>query len=70
MTQTIELESIRRLDIKPGEILVAGLPDGATAETGARVKAALEAAVPDGVNVLVKSASIDLSVVACPSSPA
>lgn len=72
MTQTIEVESIQRLVINPGETLVVGLPDGATAEEAARVKAAAESAVPDGVTVLVKSANIELSVVAdgCPSSPA
>lgn len=72
MTQTIEVESIQRLDINPGETLVVGLPDRATSEEAARVKAAVEAAVPAGVQVLIKSANIELTVVAdgCPSSPA
>ena len=72
MTQTIEVESIRRLDIKPGETLVVGLPDGATPEDAARVKDAVEARVPHGVNVIVMSAGIDLTAVAdgCQSSPA
>ncbi len=72
MTQTIEVESIRRLDIKAGETLVVGLPDGATPEDAARVQAAAEYRVPHDVNVIVMSAGIDLTVVAdgCQSSPA
>ena len=72
MTQTIEVESIRRLDIKPGETLVVGLPERATREEMEQVRATLPNYLPDGVKVLITSANIELSVVGdgCPSSPA
>ena len=72
MPQTIEVESIQRLDVKPGETLVVRLPERTTSEVARQVKAAVEAAVPDGVQVLITSANIELTVVAdgCPSSPA
>jgi hypothetical protein len=69
MSQTIELESIRRLDIKPGEILVATLPRRATQEHASFAHAQLKANLPDGVEVLVVTADVDLSVL-CPPSPA
>lgn len=73
MTQAIEVESIRRLDINPGETLVVGLPERATPEDVARVHATLPDYLPDGVDLLVVAANVDLSVIAadqCPSSPA
>lgn len=68
MSQTIELESIKRLDIRDGETLVATLPSTATMQDCDRAKAALESTLPN-VTVLVVSAGIDLQVL-CPSSPA
>lgn len=68
MTQAIELESIRRLDIKPGETLVATIPPSATMQDLATVKAALESTLPN-VKVLVVTSNVDLQVL-CPSSPA
>lgn len=73
MTQTIEVESIRRLDIKPGETLVVGLPERATQQDMDQVRAALTDRVPDGVKLLIVSSNVDLDVLAadpCPSSPA
>jgi hypothetical protein len=69
MTQTIELESIRALNLKPGEVLVAGLPAGATQETAHRLRASLRAVLPVTVSVLVVSDDVDLTVL-CPPSPA
>lgn len=69
MTQTIELGSIRRLVINPGETLVATLPREATQAHAAYAHAQLKANLPDHVNVLVVTADVDLSVL-CPPSPA
>lgn len=68
MSQTIEVESIRRLDIKPGETLVATLPISATPNHAAQAYAELKARLPDDVKVLVVS-GVELTVL-CPSSPA
>ena len=68
MSQTIELESIKRLDIRAGETLVATLPTHATMQDCDCAKAALESALPN-VKVLVVSHGVDLEVL-CPSSPA
>lgn len=73
MSQTIELESIRRLDIKPGETLVATLPRDARPEHAEMVSAHLKDMVPDGVKVLVVTEDVDLTVLSadqCPSVPA
>lgn len=68
MSQTIELESIKRLDIRDGETLVVTLPQGADAEYAQQAQAALSAELPN-VKVLVVSHGVDLQVL-CPSSPA
>lgn len=70
MTQTIELESIKRLDIKPGETLVATLPAAMTHADMLRVKDHLVAALPPDVRLFVTSTDVDLSVLACPPGPA
>ena len=71
MSQTIELESIKRLDIKPGEILMVGLPEGARPEAVPPIRAMLEEAMPDGVTMIFVSHDVSLGVVSpCPSSPA
>ena len=57
----LELEDIRRLDIKPGQYLVATLPQGVTPRDTERVRAALKDGLPDGVNVLVV-VGVDLMV--------
>jgi hypothetical protein len=68
VSQTIEVESIRRVDIKPGEILEVTLPPGTDADTAQRVHALLTAELPD-VKILLMSAGVDLQVL-CPSSRA
>jgi hypothetical protein len=70
MSQTIELESIRRVDIKPGETLVATLPAGATRQEVEEVRDSLHRLLPDGVKVLVGNSNVDLNVISCPSAPA
>lgn len=67
MSQTIELESISRLDIKPGEILAVTLPAGWTAADAQRVHEQMTTVLPD-VKIVVVSHGIDLQVL-CPSSP-
>lgn len=69
MSQTVELESIRRLDIRAGETLVVTLPEGATAQYAQQVHAALAAIVSPLVEIAVVSHGVDLQVL-CPSSPA
>lgn len=69
MSQTIEVESIRRLDIKPGETLVVTLPAGTPAEDVQRIRDLILDHVPDGVKLMLVSADVDLSVL-CPSNPA
>jgi hypothetical protein len=70
MSQTIELESIRRVDIKPGETLVATLPGTATRQEVEEVRDSLHRLLPDGVKVLVVNSNVDLNVIPCPSVPA
>lgn len=73
MTQTIELESIRRLNIKPGETLVVGLPERAGPDQARQAMATLKACIPPGVAVLVveHGTTLDVLVAAsCQSSPA
>lgn len=70
MSQTIEVESIRRLDIKPGETLVVGLPKGSTPEMAERARAAVKECIPPGVAILVLTNDVDLSVIPCRSAPA
>lgn len=66
MTQTIEVESIRRLDIKPGETLVATVPAATRPDDVERIAACLRAELPN-VKVLVVSDTVDLQVL-CQSS--
>lgn len=66
MSQTIELESLRRVDIKPGETLVAAVPRGYTEEALHRMHSHLTRGLPHGVNVLIVADDVDLSVVAGP----
>lgn len=65
---TIEVESIRRLDIQAGETLVAAVPASVPTADVERIAAFLRAELPD-VKVLVVSDTVDLQVL-CPSSPA
>jgi hypothetical protein len=64
VSEHIEIESIRRLDVKPGETLVFTLGRDITRENFDEAVQALESRVPTGVKVLVLSGPIDISVVA------
>jgi hypothetical protein len=72
VSQTIEVESIRRLDIKPGETLVVGLPEGTRPEHVPPIRTVLEENMPDDVKLIFVSHGVSLGVISreCPSSPA
>lgn len=53
---------VERLDVKPGDQLVARTQDVLTAEKAARIVRSLQAVFPEGVRVLVLDASITLEV--------
>jgi hypothetical protein len=64
MTQTIEVESIRRLDVKPGETLVFTFPYPHSMKELDELRAKVEANLPAGVKVLFTSPEVELTVVA------
>jgi hypothetical protein len=68
MSQSIEVEDIKRLDIRDGETLVVTLPPRATVEQADKVLAALRHDLPN-VNVRVFEHGTRFDVL-CPSSPA
>lgn len=59
---TLELADVRRLDIKPGEILVATLPADTTTATARLIQETVKTLLPDGVKLLLVSADLDLMV--------
>jgi hypothetical protein len=66
----IDTIKIGRLDLKPGQILVAHLPEEATATQFERAKTTLERLVPPGVRVLVCSDKVQFTVIDPPKEPA
>jgi hypothetical protein len=62
----IKIESIRRVDVKPGETLVIRLPEETFLNPDglARLRQELEANLPDGVKTLIVKAGVELEVVA------
>lgn len=65
MTQTIEIESIARLDVKPGETLVVNLGNHLEdAETVRRIADTVRQKIPEGVEVLITSGDVELKVIA------
>lgn len=63
MSETIEVESIRRLDVKPGETLVVTVPDDLTEQEIHDTRDALLKNLPDGVAAIVMNRDVELSVV-------
>lgn len=63
MTETIELDSVRRLDVKPGEILVFKTPDNASLNADAVQELAdkIRQRIPEGVEVLILANGVDLA---------
>lgn len=64
MSETIELESIRRLDIKPGETLVVRFDQHITDQFAKDAKERIRPNLPDDVKLLVLGPGIELEVVA------
>lgn len=61
---TVEIESLARLDVKPGETLVVRVPaEGLTFEYVRQLEDGLCARLPAGVNFIILGADVDLSVV-------
>ncbi len=59
----VELESIRRLAIKPGETLVATLPRDTDPQTFHKVKDAIAGHLPYGVKLILMLAHVELQVI-------
>lgn len=59
----IDVESIARLDVKPGETLVVKVPDGATAQGIAATAEAVRDYLPEGVKVMVLQSAVELQVI-------
>lgn len=68
MSQSIPLESIKRLDIKPGDVLVATVPSGTTPERLQLVADQLKSKLPDDIKLLVVT-DIDLAVIPAQDIP-
>lgn len=64
MSETIELESISRLEIKPGETLVVRVDLRLSQAEALDVKRRIQPHLPDGVKLLVVGEGVDLQVVA------
>jgi hypothetical protein len=69
VSQTIEVESIRRLDIRAGEYLVVTLPADTRPEVIRRIRNQVRDCLPEGVKLMMVGDNVDLQVL-CPSSPA
>jgi hypothetical protein len=63
VSQTIEIESIARLDLKSGETLLVKLARPITREEAQEIKDTITKNLPDGVVILVVSNEFDFSVV-------
>jgi pyruvate kinase len=61
--ETIQVEKIQRLRVEPGETLVVTMPRHSTAENVSVAAKVIRERVPDGVEVLVVSGGIELSVI-------
>lgn len=59
----IEIESIRRLDVKPGETLVVRIGEHIPADEIEAVADAVRSRLPEGVECLIVAADVELEVV-------
>jgi hypothetical protein len=64
VSQTIEIESIARLDVKPGETLVVTMPYQLSRDDAIEVQRTIQDRLPDGVDVLVVPRGVVFNVVA------
>jgi hypothetical protein len=60
----IPLESIKRLDVHPGETLIITVPDDLDQHELHVLRERLKAEIPEGVRVLIVPPSMDVQVVA------
>jgi hypothetical protein len=60
MSETFDIEDIKRLDVKPGDVLLVTVPRQMTAEAAERVKNAFETNLP--IRVLVKTSDVHVEV--------
>jgi len=63
------IETIERLVVHPGEMLVLTVPPNTSMEAARQLIDLLKQALPDGLRCLVKTADISMQVVAAPSTP-
>lgn len=64
MTQQIEIESIARLDVKPGETLVVNLGNRLiTVEQRNQIADTVRQHMPEGVEVLITIGDVELKVI-------
>lgn len=63
MSDTIGIESIQRLDVKPGETLVVTLSDGVTQEAFERMADVLRQKLPADVKLLIVNEAVKFGVV-------
>jgi hypothetical protein len=61
MSETFDIEDIKRLDVKPGDVLLVTVPRQMTAEAAERVKNAFETTLP--IRAIVKTADVHVEVV-------
>lgn len=64
--ETIEVESIRRLNVRPGEVLVVTLPGDTSRDQFDAIRAAMAERLPDGIDFLVVNDRVQLGVVSKP----
>lgn len=60
---------IARLDLRPGDTLVAKVGPRLDDERSSELRAAIEQVVPSGVKVVVVSGDIDFFVLGAPKTP-
>jgi hypothetical protein len=64
VSQTIEIESIARLDVKPGETLLVTLPTGLDTSQLQGYRDELVRRLPEGVEILLASDDVEFKVIA------
>lgn len=62
--ELISIESIRRLDVKPGGTLVVTMPEPLSAQEFERATTHLKDLLPEGIKIIVTTHNVDFSVIA------
>lgn len=68
MSEAFNIESIRRLDVRPGETLVVTVRDPVSREEFERLVSDIRPKFPDGIKVLFVTANVELGVVSADTS--